>query len=86
MGQEEWNRICAYIDEAFDRNIKKLAVMLHPEKDEMSERQAYKEFGRGKVMNWVALGLITPIRAGKHKRSRKIYYRSQLIALDGGRI
>lgn len=84
MGQDDLNKICAYFDEALERKFRKLVAMLRPDEDEMSERQAYKEFGKGKVMNWVALGLITPIRAGKHERSRKIYYRSQLMELNGG--
>lgn len=81
MGQEELNQICAYLDEVLERKFRRLVAMLMPNEDEMSERQAHKEFGRGRVTNWVELGLIIPIRAGKHKRSRKIYSRARLMEL-----
>lgn len=81
MGQEELNQICAYIDEALERKFRKFITILKPECDEMSERQAYREFGRGWVMNKVALGLVVPVRAGKHERSRKVYSRARLTEL-----
>ena len=87
MEQNELNIILSYIDESIERLFKKYLAKPNPSDDEMTERQAFKEFGRGWVLNQVALGNVVPIRAGKHKNSPKVYYRSQLNALmNGGRI
>lgn len=57
---------------------------IHPGYDEINERQAFREFGRGWVMNQSALGLVKPIRAGKSKNSPKIYSRKLLMELKYG--
>ena len=84
MEQNELNTILSYIDETIERMFKKYLAKPNPSEDEMTERQAFKEFGRGWVVNQIALGKVEPLRAGKHKTSRKVYYRSQLLALKGG--
>jgi hypothetical protein len=49
-----------------------------PKKDEMTEREALKVFGKGNLRHWEATGRITFKRAGTHKNSKKIYSRKAL--------
>lgn len=84
MEQNELNIILSYIDESIERLFKKYLAKPDPNDDEITQRQAFKEFGTKRVTNWVSLGLVTPFRAGKHKNSPKVYYRSQLTALMNG--
>lgn len=81
MGQEELNQICAYIDEALERKFRKLAAMLRPEKDELTQRQARERYGRKWLENKENLGLVTKHRAGKHKRSPWVYSDAELMNL-----
>ena len=69
---------------AAEEAVKKYILSQEPTKDEMTERQAKKEFGDGWVDSQVALGLVKPIRKGIHKNSKKIYSRSALMELKHG--
>lgn len=69
---------------AAEEAVKKYILSQEPTKDEMTERQAKKEFGDGWVEHQVSLGLVTPIRKGVHKNSKKIYSRSALLDLKYG--
>ena len=87
MSQDELKTILAYIEQSLERKFEEFKAQMRPNDDEMTERQAFDEFGRGFVQNCVDLGLVVPLRAGKHKNSRKVYYRSQLQAIKrGGRL
>ena len=72
------------IKAAAEEAVKKYIISQDPKKDEMSERQAYREFGEGWVQNLVATGQIKPLRKGKCVNSRKIYSRSALSELKDG--
>lgn len=69
---------------AAEEAVKKYILSQEPTKDEMTERQAKKEFGEGWIDNQVALGLVKPIRKGIYKNSKKIYSRSALMELKHG--
>lgn len=69
---------------AAEEAVKKYIISLEPSKDEITERQAYKEFGRGWVCGQVALGLVKPTRRGTSKNSPKVYLRSVLKELKEG--
>ena len=51
MEQNELNTILSYIDETIERMFKKYLAKPNPSEDEMTERQASKEFGRGWVLS-----------------------------------
>ena len=72
------------IEAAVKQAVSEMITKIHPTDDEINERQAFREFGRGWVMNQAALGLIKPIRKGTAKNSPKIYSRSSLIQLKNG--
>lgn len=64
--------------------VEQFIIHQNPTLDEINERKAFDEFGRGWVIAQVASGLVTPMRRGKHKNSPKIYSRSQLKSLKYG--
>lgn len=72
------------VNAAAEEAVKKYILSQEPTKDEMTERQAKKEFGEGWIDNQVALGLVKPIRKGIYKNSKKIFSRSVLIELKHG--
>ena len=72
------------ITAAAEEAVKKYILQQQPSKDEMTERQAFREFGEGWVNNQVALGLVKPFRKGTAKNSPKIYLRSVLHDLKNG--
>lgn len=72
------------IKAAAEEAVKKYIISQNPKEDEISERQAKKEFGDGFVNNAVATGQIKPLRAGIHKNSRKVYSRAALKELKYG--
>lgn len=72
------------IKAAAEEAVKKYIISQDPTKDEMSERQAYREFGEGWVQSLVATGQVKPLRKGKCANSRKIYSRSVLSELKYG--
>lgn len=72
------------IKAAAEEAVKKYIISQDPTKDEMSERQAYREFGEGWVQSLVASGQVKPVRKGKCANSRKIYSRAELSELKHG--
>lgn len=69
------------IKAAAQEAVREYVLSQEPTKDEMTERQAYREFGAGWVSSQVALGLVKPIRRGTSKNSPKVYLRSELMNL-----
>lgn len=72
------------IKAAAEEAVKKYILSQTPTKDEITERQAYKEYGNAWVKNQVALGFIKPMRKGTAKNSPKVYLRSVLSELKHG--
>lgn len=72
------------IKAAAEEAVKKYIISQNPKEDEISERQAKREFGDGFVNNAVASGKIKPLRSGSCKNSRKIYSRAALNELKYG--
>lgn len=72
------------IEAAAKKAVAEMMARMNPSEDEINERQAYREFGRGWVMNQLALGLVKPVRRGTAKNSPKIYSRSCLMKLKNG--
>ena len=65
--------------------VEQFILHQNPSVDEITERQAFEEFGKGWVMNQLALGMITPPkRTGTAKNSKKVYSRSELKSLKYG--
>ena len=65
--------------------VEQYVLSLNPSSDEITERQAYREFGEGWVKNQLAVGLLDkPVRKGTHKNSPKVYSRSKLKELKYG--
>ena len=57
-----------------------LAAKLGLEKDEISQRAAYREFGEAKVKRWVAKGVVTRLKLASNN-SKVEYSRKELLAL-----
>ncbi len=53
-----------------------------PAKDLISQREAYRLFQEHRVKEWRSRGLITPQRLGSSARSKLLYSRSELLAID----
>lgn len=58
--------------------------MENPTSDEITEAQAYREFGEGWIDHQKAIGAAKWKRKGVHKNSPKIYSRRQLRELKNG--
>lgn len=69
---------------AAEEAVKQYVLSQNRSSDELTERQAYREFGEGWVNSQVALGLVKPTRKGVAKNSPKIYLRSVLSDLKEG--
>lgn len=52
-----------------------------PASDNLSQREAYRQFQETRVKRWVREGLITPYRNGASPNSKRYYSRSELMAL-----
>lgn len=52
---------------------------MNPATDEISQRQAWKEFGRHRIEGMVNDGMIRPTRAGSAKNSKLIYSRFEIM-------
>lgn len=72
------------IQAAAEEAVRKYIAKTNPTDDEISERQAYREFGEGWVQSQVACGTIKPLRKGTSKNSKKVYSRSILFDLKNG--
>ena len=69
---------------AAKETAKECALAQNPSKDEITQRQAFEEFGEGWVLNQVSNGLIKPFRKVVYKNSPKMYSRSSLLELKYG--
>ena len=69
------------VQAAAEAAVKKYIATQNPTEDEISERQAYREFGEGWVMSQVSLGTIKPYRKGTSRNSKKLYSRAALSEL-----
>ena len=52
---------------------------MHPGRDEMTQRQAWEEFGRARIEQWIEQGLIKPRRVGQAKNAKRMYSRLELL-------
>ena len=66
------------IQEAFRLGIFEAQRILQPKRDEMSQREAYAEFGKAFVDRMVDDGKVSYTRKGMDKKSKKIYSRAEL--------
>jgi hypothetical protein len=53
---------------------------MNPGYDEISQRQAWKEFGRHRIEEMVNDGMVRPTRAGTAKNSKVMYSRFEIMA------
>lgn len=53
---------------------------LCPADDDMSQREAYRQFGETRVKNWLEDGAIKRYSLGNARNSKIIYRRSELLA------
>lgn len=58
------------------------AKMLFPAKDLISQREAYKQFGEARVKDWLKRELINWVRNGSGQKSKKLYSRAELMAVE----
>lgn len=58
------------------------AKMLFPAKDLISQREAYRSFGEARVKRWVTQKLANKVRSGTTKRSKVLYSRAELLAIE----
>lgn len=73
------------IKAAAEEAVKRYAVRMNPTGDEITERQAFREFGEGWVKHQLATGLLErPKRKGTAKNSPKVYSRMRLAELKDG--
>lgn len=66
------------IREAMRLGVLEAQRILQPKSDELSQRQAYDEFGPAFVKEAVADGKVSVIRKGKADNSKKLYSRAEL--------
>lgn len=52
---------------------------MHPGRDELTQRQAWEEFGRARIEQWIEQGLIKPRRVGQAKNAKRMYSRLELL-------
>lgn len=58
------------------------AKRVTPEKDVLSQREAYKSYGEARIKRWVRQGLAHTTRSGTTERSKLLYSRAELLAID----
>ncbi|MBQ7689810.1 MAG: hypothetical protein IJT30_01260 [Muribaculaceae bacterium] len=75
------NDLQALLTAAAEAGAARIAAMLSPEADLISQRKAYQLFGRGVVEAWIERGLIRPKRVGEAANSKRLYSRSEMHAL-----
>lgn len=66
---------------AAEAGAAKVAAMLRPEEDLLSQREAWAIYGRGTVEGWVESGLVRPRRGGTAANSKRLYSRADLQTL-----
>ncbi len=75
----ELKNLCAEMAELGASNY---AKRITPAKDLISQREAYREFQECRVKKWVQKGLITTTRGGASIRSKVLYSRADLMAVE----
>lgn len=75
----ELKNLCMKFSELGAANF---AKRLAPGKDLISQRQAYREFQEHRVKRWVENGLVQGSRMGSTVRSKILYSRAELMAVD----
>jgi hypothetical protein len=75
----ELKNLCAEMAELGAANY---AKRITPAKDLISQREAYREFQECRVKKWVQKGLITTTRGGASIRSKVLYSRADLMAVE----
>ncbi len=53
-----------------------------PARDGISQREAYKLFGEGRVKRWVSADLVGTMRSGGTERSKILYSRAELMTVE----
>lgn len=66
---------------AAEAGAAKVAAMLRPAEDLLSQREAWNIYGRGTVEGWVESGLVKPQRGGTAANSKRLYSRAELQTL-----
>ena len=66
------------IQEAIRIGVMEAQRILAPKSDELSQREAYAEFGKAFVDKMVADGKVGYVRKGMDKKCKKIYSRAEL--------
>ena len=75
----ELKNLCAEMAEPGAANY---AKRITPAKDLISQREAYRELQECRVKKWVQKGLITTTRGGASIRSKVLYSRAELMAIE----
>jgi len=76
----ELKNICMDMSELGVANYVK---RISPATDQISQREAYRLYGEGRVKNWVKRGLITEkTRSGSSIKSKILYSRAELISIE----
>lgn len=71
------------LDMAAESAVAKFASMLAPEKDLISQREAFKLYGEGRVRTWLHAGLITNRgRTNGAKNSKILYSKTELQQVE----
>ena len=75
------DQLTSLLTAAAEAGAARVAAMLQPSDELISQRTAWEEFGRGTVEGWVANGMVKPRRVGASRNSKVLYSRSELKSL-----
>ena len=75
----ELKNLCMEMAELGAANYAKLMA---PAKDLISQRNAYRDYGEARVKRWVHQEMVNTVRSGNASRSKVLYSRAELMALD----
>ena len=67
--------------EAAEAGAARVAALLRPDEDLVSQNEAYRRYGRRTVENWVKRGLLKPRKVGTAVNSRVKYSLSEMHSL-----
>jgi hypothetical protein len=70
------------VKEMVELGVAEYVAQTIPNKDLISQREAFREFGENRVREWSSM--LSKKRAGIASRSKILYSRSELLALDKG--
>ena len=71
--------ICAYMAKVGSATFVKNVM---PCMDQISQRVAFMEFGKVRVMRWIEDGTVRPVKSGSAVTSKIIYSRVELVAAE----